>query len=149
MGAAGEVRGLVEVPGPCLVVGPRESFLLASALDLLVGLLERRDGVRLPPAVLACHVQLRNLGALYERGAELGADVGVSASVRAEGDRSWSGRDLVDSCGAAAIIGCGVPNVRDLRRRGRLDGHWRGGRWWFVRAEVLELRDARQVSTGR
>ena len=136
------------LPGPCLVVEPREAWDLARALDLLRRVQERNGGGRLPESVVRCHAQLRALGEVYERGEDRPSDVGVSASVREEGVPAAWDRDLVDTAEAGRILGCGAHNIRDLRRRGALHGERVGRSWWFDRGEVLELRDARRVPAG-
>jgi hypothetical protein len=140
-----DMAGLVPLRWPGLLIGPREAWHLARALDLLLGMQQRANGGgQLSSVAARCRAQLYALGELYERGEAPRTDVDVSASVPMAPDRAPSSHDLVTSVEAAELLGCKAHNVRDLRRRERLGGHQRGGRWWFDRGEVLELRDARR-----
>ena len=51
--------------------------------------------------------------------------------------------DLVDTNGAAAIIGCTDSNVRDLGRRGRIPRHRAGRGWVYPAASVVSYAESR------
>lgn len=136
-----------ELPPGWLLVGPRESARLASALQLLLRLTEsRRDGVRVPRDVMAMAAQLGRVAAVAGVEGLTSTDAVVSASVPASADRSWSvHEELLDTSQAAELLGCSRANVADLARRGSLEGVRRGRCWWFERDVVLTRRGA----TGR
>ena len=52
--------------------------------------------------------------------------------------------DFLDSGVTAELLGITPNAVRDLRRRGRLDGERVGGRWAFRRSTVSAFLDARR-----
>ena len=50
---------------------------------------------------------------------------------------------LIDTATAAEVLGCTTANVRDLCRRGRLQGVRHNGRWLVEQTSLRELKESR------
>lgn len=132
-----EVR-VVRLP-EVLVLDRQAARLAAQVFTLALQMSESRDGVKLPEPALHMLAELRVFGGLDPDP----TDVRVSASVVDEAPLSLSTHDLLDSSAAAELLDCTPANVRDLRRRRRLNAVRIGAQWMFERAAVLDLLDER------
>lgn len=125
-----------------VLLSDADARFLCAALDALL-----QDGRRPSPRL---HDFIVNLRKSVEKLADSQAD--MLAGVRKLGGHEDSSHtaayDLVDSAEAAAILGCGPANVRDLRRRGRLPCHRAGGRWLYPARAVVALAEQRAAKRG-
>ncbi|MFD6893478.1 helix-turn-helix domain-containing protein [Rhodococcus sp. NPDC060086] len=98
-----------------------DARFLAQVLDA-TGPVLARGGAKLPPRAVALARFLADASADADASAPVPADPGL-VSLIPDAD------PFVDSATAAAHLGCTTSNIRDLLRRGRLQGVRHNGRW--------------------
>lgn len=106
-----------------------DAALLAQTLDALA-VAGERHGFRLPPRAVALGRFLADAATYGDISASVQPDHDLVSSVVNEGDQ------LIDTTTAATHLGCSKSNIRDLVRRGRLEGIRHNGRW-LIHAESL------------
>ena len=116
--------------------------LLALGLRLLASAHAHRDG--------AVPANVRVLEGLLDRAvasAQVAARLPSPEALGSNGSAGWAMPATVDLMRVPEVanaLGCGQRNVVDLVARGALAGEKRGGRWTFLKLDVLALLQARR-----
>lgn len=120
-----------------VVLEASEAEVLVATIEDLCRRTGRQPSGRLGPIVAKLRKVVANTGDSPTKTASL---FGNSA----KSDQSCA-YDLVTTGEAARIIGCTPNNVRDLRRRSVLVGHYTGTRWLYP-LRLVEARAERQAA---
>lgn len=104
-------------------------------------------GIRPSPRVSLLQTTLaKSVADASESTQNTGADARCVGAQHDSGDTALY--DLVDTQGAARILGCSQSNVRDLGRRGQLPRHRAGRGWVYPAAAVIARAERRAAKRG-
>ncbi|WP_373938514.1 helix-turn-helix domain-containing protein [Rhodococcus qingshengii] len=117
-----------------VVLSNEDARDLADALVMFTHVL-RQVGSKAGPKVIRLRSQLLTAVGV----SKTASSASLSEGVAADGRRLR--HDLISTTEAGAILGCSAANVRDLAKRGRLDGQLVGGRWLVTAESVRQRRE--------